>query len=574
MFSLRHFPLVLILLFFPHAALALAVSIQGMDDSELQDNIKAHIGIIGSPVNCEMSDNYQQTIEDAVATGAQALGYYKTKVHKIRLPKTDQCDALSLSVEQGPRIKIRDKNVQLDGAGKQDKVLLKLIEEFTLNVGSPLEHKKYETLKNTLQRSAQIRGYFDARFTKQEIQVDLKAYTASIDLRFTTGARYKFGELSIPQDDKAQDLIREIIPFTPGDDYHADKLAQFNQNLKLTGYFQQVVARPLVSEAQDNRVPIEVITTNKPKDTINIGGGFSTDTGPRVRLKWQRPWVNSRGHSLSADVFASAPEQNLSIKYKIPLEDPLDNYLSFQGGAKAENDNDTVSEAFTLAVQRHWGSADSDWKRIAFLRFEQERFRQGIEPRQTTTLLLPGATLSRRRTRGGLDLTWGDTQQFTVETASKQLVSDIDLTRLTVQSKWLRSFAEHRIFIRAELGAIATSDFSQVPSSLRYFAGGDQSVRGFGYETLSPLEGEQLTGGQYLNVASVEYSYPVTQNWRGALFTDIGNASDRPFKNLATGVGFGASWMSPVGPIRIYFAFGHSEDENTKRLHFSMGPVL
>jgi translocation and assembly module TamA len=574
LFALRDFPLILILLLCPHAALALTVSIQDMDDSQLQDNIKAHIGIIGSPVNCEMSDNYRQTIEDAVATGAQALGYYKTKVRTIRLSKTNQCNELSLSVEQGPRIKIQHKNVQLDGAGEQDKVLLKLIKEFTLTVGSPLEHKKYETLKNTLQRSAQIRGYFDARFIKQQIQVDLKAYTASIDLHFTTGARYKFGDLLIPQDDKAQDLIRDIIPFKQGDDYHADKLAQFNQNLKLTGYFQQVVARPLVSEAQNNRVPIEVITTNKPKDTINIGGGFSTDTGPRVRLKWQRPWVNSRGHSLSADVFASAPEQNLSIKYKIPLEDPLDNYLSFQAGAKAENDNDTISEAFTVAVQRHWGSADSDWKRIGFLRFEQERFRQGIEPRQTTTLLLPGATLSRRRTRGGLDLTWGDTQQFTVETASKQLVSDIDLTRLTLQSKWLRSFAEHRIFIRAEFGAIATSDFSQVPSSLRYFAGGDQSVRGFDYETLSPIEDEQLTGGQYLNVASVEYSYPVTQNWRGALFTDIGNASDKPFKDLATGMGFGASWLSPVGPVRIYFAFGHSGYENTKRLHFSMGPVL
>ena len=574
MFSLRDFPLVLILLLYSQASLALTVSIEGIDDSQLQDNIKAHIGIIGSPVACEMSENYQQTIEEAVATGAQAIGYYKTKVRTLRLPKTKQCDELSLSIEPGPRIKIQDKNVQLEGPGKQDKVLLKLIEEFSLNIGSPLEHAKYETLKNTLQRSAQIRGYFDARFNKQEIRVDLKAYTASIDLRFTTGDRYKFGDLDIPQDDKAQDLIREIIPFNQGDDYHADKLAQFNQNLKLTGYFQQVVARPLVSEAQDNLVPIEVITTNKPKDTINIGGGFSTDTGPRVRLKWQRPWVNSRGHSLSADMFVSAPEQNLSIKYKIPLEDPLDNYLSFQGGAKAENDNDTVSEAFTIAVQRHWGSVDSDWKRIGFLRFEQENFRQGIEPRQTTTLLIPGATLSRRRTRGGLDLTWGDTQQFTLETASKQLVSDIDLTRLTVQSKWLRSFGEHRIFIRAELGAIATSDFSQVPSSLRYFAGGDQSVRGFGYETLSPLEGDQLTGGQYRNVASVEYSYPVAQNWRGALFTDIGNASDKPFKDLATGVGFGVSWSSPVGPIRIYFAFGHSDDENTQRLHFSMGPVL
>lgn len=561
-------------LFINPSTFALTVAIEGIDDSQLQDNIKTHIGIIGAPVGCEMSDNYQQTIEKAVATGAQAIGYYQTKVRKLRLPKTEDCDELSLVVEQGPAIKIQQKNVTLSAEGKNDKVLLKLIDSFELNVGSVLEHQKYDSLKSKLQRSAQIRGYFDAKFTKAQIRVDLEAYTASITLNFDTGIRYKFGELRILQDEKAQAFINETVPFTVGEVYHADKLAQFNQNLKLTGYFQQVVARPLVSEAKNQLVPIEIITTNKPKDTINLGSGFSTDTGPRVLMKWQRPWVNNKGHSISAELFASAPEQNLSINYKVPLEDPLNNYLSFQAGAKAENDNDTVSEAFTLGVQRHWGEVNSDWKRIAFLRFEQERFQQGIDPRQTTTLLMPGATLSRRRTRGTLDITWGDSQQITLETASRQLVSDIDLTRLTLQTKWLRSFDQHKIFVRAEFGAIATNDFSQVPSSLRYFAGGDQSVRGFGYETLSPLEGDQLTGGQYLNVASIEYSYPVAQNWRAALFTDIGNASDKPFADLATGVGFGASWLSPVGPIRIYLAWGHSEFENPIRLHFSMGPVI
>ena len=266
----------------------------------------------------------------------------------------------------------------------------------------------------------------------------------------------------------------------------------------------------------------------------------------------------------------SQPEQNASIKYKVPLEDPLNNYLSYQAGVKAENDNDTQSEALTLAVQRHWGSQQSDWQRIGFLRLEQEKFTQGTDDQQTTTLLLPGLTLSRRRARGGLDINWGDKQQYTLEGATQEVVSDIDLVRISLQSKWLRSYGKHRVFVRAELGAIATNDFSQVPSSLRYFAGGDQSVRGFALNTLSPEEDDELTGGQYLNVASAEYSYPVSQNWRMALFTDIGNASDKPFKDLATGIGLGASWSSPVGPIRFYFARGNSVEETTWRFHFSM----
>ncbi|WP_339767663.1 autotransporter assembly complex family protein [uncultured Paraglaciecola sp.] len=556
------------------SAFAISVDIEGADDSSLKDNIDVYIGIIGAPVNCELTQNYRKTVKEAVTKAAQAVGYYQLETLKMSLSKDKECSELYLTVQAGSRVKISKRRIELVGTEKPDDVLQGIVDKAQLKEGSYLEQGQYEGLKSKLLSMAQVRGYFDAKFTVQEIRIDFDTYSASVDLQFSAGKRYGFGKLIIPEDDKAQLLIREVSNFKEGDPYDADKLAIFNQNLKLTGYFQQVVARPLVSKADGLNVPIQLITSAKPRDTFNIGGGASTDTGPRLRFKWQRPWVNSKGHSLSAEMFISQPEQNASIKYKVPLEDPLNNYLSYQAGVKAENDNDTQSEALTLAVQRHWGSQQSDWQRIGFLRLEQEKFTQGTDDQQTTTLLLPGLTLSRRRARGGLDINWGDKQQYTLEGATQEVVSDIDLVRISLQSKWLRSYGKHRVFVRAELGAIATNDFSQVPSSLRYFAGGDQSVRGFALNTLSPEEDDELTGGQYLNVASAEYSYPVSQNWRMALFTDIGNASDKPFKDLATGIGLGASWSSPVGPIRFYFARGNSVEETTWRFHFSMGPVL
>ncbi|WP_304611183.1 autotransporter assembly complex family protein [Paraglaciecola sp. L1A13] len=556
------------------SAFAISVDIEGADDSSLKDNIDVYIGIIGAPVNCELTQNYRQTVKEAVNKAAQAVGYYQLETLKMSLSKDKECSELYLTVQAGSRVKIGKRRIELVGTEKPDDVLQGIVDKAQLKEGTYLEQGQYEGLKSKLLSMAQVRGYFDAKFTVQEIRIDFDTYSASVDLQFSAGKRYGFGKLIIPEDDKAQLLIKEVSNFKEGDPYDADKLAIFNQNLKLTGYFQQVVARPLVSKADGLNVPIQLITSAKPKDTFNIGGGASTDTGPRLRFKWQRPWVNGQGHSLAAEMFISQPEQNASIKYKVPLEDPLNNYLSYQAGVKAENDNDTQSEALTLAVQRHWGSQQSDWQRIGFLRLEQEKFTQGTDDQQTTTLLLPGVTLSRRRARGGLDINWGDKQQYTLEGATQEVVSDIDLVRISLQSKWLRSYGKHRVFVRAELGAIATNDFSQVPSSLRYFAGGDQSVRGFALNTLSPEEDDELTGGQYLNVASAEYSYPVSQDWRMAVFTDIGNASDKPFKDLATGIGLGASWSSPVGPIRFYFARGNSVEETTWRFHFSMGPVL
>jgi translocation and assembly module TamA len=555
-------------------AIGVSVKLSGLENARLIENITAHLAVVDPPLNCHLSEDYTSRIDKTVDIAAQALGYYHVTLNSLGLTNKDNCEGLSITVLPGKRVTIRNKHVELLGEGQNDLVLMAQVRVFPLAPGDSLEHAKYDSAKRRLRSLALQRGYFDAAYQRQQIQVDVQSDVADLELVLITGSRYQFGEMILPPGSRALALIEQVRPFVTGDDYHSDLLAKFNQNLKLTDYFQQIVARPLVKDAVQNQVPIEVIMTNKPKDIYNLGGGASTDTGPRVRAKWQRPWVNTRGHSISAELFYSVPQQSLSIKYKVPLEDPLDNYLSFQAGFKAENDNDTRSENYTFGVQRHWGESDNSWKKIAFVRYELEQFQQGANPSQNTQLLLPGATLSRRRSRGGLDVHWGDAQQLTLEAASENLVSDIDLARLSVQSTWLRSMAKHRLLVRGEFGAIATSDFEQVPSSLRYFAGGDQSVRGFGYQTLSPVKDGQLSGGKYLNVLSAEYSYPLYPDWRLAIFSDMGNASNEPFENLASGVGMGVSWLSPVGPIRLYLARGNSDYEQTWRLHFTMGPTL
>jgi len=352
-----------------------------------------------------------------------------------------------------------------------------------------------------------------------------------------------------------------------------------NQRLKQTQYFRHVVVRPLVAEAIDAAVPIQVILTHKPRDNFDVGVGGSSDVGARFTGKWKRPWVNGRGHSIEAEAFISSPEQYVAVDYKVPLEDAIQNYLSYQIGYQAQNENDTSSHKWSISATRHWTVQHSDWQRSAFVRLEQETFIQGVELEQTSRLLTPGFTLSRLRSKGGLDISWGDKQTISTEFASESLLSDINMFRITAASKWVRSVDQHRFLWRAEIGGIVSNDFEQVPSSLRFFAGGDQSVRGFDYKTLSPFvldsdDERELTGGQYLAVASIEYSYPIAENWRAAAFVDVGNATEELFEDPAIGVGFGAIWYSPIGPVRLYLAKGKSDFDNTRYFHISMGPSL
>ena len=559
------------------------VDIKGIGNKRVLKNIRAHIDSLDIPTANYQFNQYQENLQSKVEVATQVFGYYHATTlitpPNINLDNSKTRKNWILQIEIGSITLVRQLSIKIEGQGAEDAQIQALISSFKLKRGEPLEHSVYEKAKNELKILAQSRGYFDFKFEQNTIKVFESLNTADITLHMNSGLRYKFGDVRFGNDTRSQTLAMSLTPFKTGDFYQASQLGLLNQRLKQTQYFRHVIVRPLVAEAINGEVPIQVILTHKPRDNFDLGVGGASDVGPRFTGKWKRPWVNSRGHALGAEVYVSSPEQYFSVDYKVPLEDVIQNYLSYQAGYQAQDDNDTKSNKWSISATRHWTVVNSDWQRSVFLRLEQETFIQGLDPEQTTRLLTPGFTLSRLRSRGGLVINWGDKQTLTTEFASQSLLSDINMFRITGTSKWVRSFDLHRFLWRAELGGIVTNGFDKVPSSLRFFTGGDQSVRGFDYKTLSPFElnsdGErELTGGQYLAVGSFEYSYPVTENWRAAAFVDAGNASDVLFKDLAIGIGFGAIWNSPIGPVRLYLAKGYSDFGETRYFHISMGPSL
>ena len=572
--------LLLLALFEVHAA---EVDIKGIDNDRVLNNVRAHIESLDIPTANYQFGQYQENLQLKVAAATQVFGYYHATT-AVTPPNAIYGSLATnknwrLQIELGPLTLVRQLSIKIEGQGLEDKAIQTLLSSLRLKQGQPLEHSVYENAKNALQSLALSRGYFDFEFEQSNIKVFESLNVADITIHIQSGIRYKFGNLRIANDTRSQTLAKRLAPFKAGDLYQASQLGLLNQRLRQTQYFRHVIVRPLVASSVDYAVPIDVILTHKPRDNFDVGMGGASDVGPRFTGKWQRPWVNDSGHSAGAQIYVSSPEQYVSFDYKVPLEDAIHNYLSYQAGYQAQNDNDTSSYKWSISASRHWTVENSDWQRSAFLRLEQETFIQGLEAEQTTRLLTPGFTLSRLRSKGGLDINWGDKQTITTEFASESLLSDINMLRVTAASKWVRSAGQHRFLWRAELGGIVTNDFEQVPSSLRFFTGGDQSVRGFDYKTLSPFEfdsdGErELTGGQYLAVASVEYSYPVAENWRAAAFVDVGNASEKLFNDPAIGFGLGAIWNSPIGPVRFYLAKGKSDFGETRYVHISMGPAL
>ena len=135
--------------------------------------------------------------------------------------------------------------------------------------------------------------------------------------------------------------------------------------------------------------------------------------------------------------------------------------------------------------------------------------------------------------------------------------------------------AKTRVLARLDLGGTLTSKLRELPPSIRYFAGGDQSVRGYAYRSLGPVDGVgDVIGGRVLAVASVEMDQQVFHRFMVAGFFDVGNAMDSANWNTEQGLGGGIRWLSPVGLVRLDLAVALSESGNPLRLHITVGPDL
>ncbi len=570
--------LLLLALLMAQPASAVEIKSSATLPAGLLNNINLHVGGIKMPTDCIVGKRLKRRLEQAIAKAIEGVAVYQYQLHSLEPIATDgesQCQQWQLELAVSPPVNIQQLDIGLYGPGAANAKLGKALAAFPLKTGMALDHQRYEQGKSDLLATANLLGFFDAQWQKSVIQIDREQNQALIHLHLATGERYQFGGLlnSLTAEDEA--LITGLRPFEPGEPYQSDKLNLFTQRLKRSGYFQSVFVRPVVQAANNRQVPLEVVFKFKPKNQYNLGGGFSSDTGPRARASWKRSRLNASGHSIESELFISEPEQSVGLRYRMPLSNPAQNFISLQLGWRNTHDNDTDSESLSISAKRHWLDQQADWQRVLHLRLERERFTQGSEPGQVTSLVLPGATVSRFRSDGELYPFWGDRQLLTIEAGSDSLASDIDVIKVLGQSRWLREIGRFRWFARAELGGIHTSDFEQLPASMRFFAGGDQSIRGFGYQSLSPMdELGGLSGARYLYTASTEVSVPVSEKWRIAAFADVGNASDTLFEELVSGVGAGVHWITPLGPVRLYLARGNSQLENTWRLHFALGAAL
>jgi len=544
--------------------------IEGIGGDE-ESNVEIYLNALEAPKYAD-NDDFLSEVEKSALSALTVFGYYQASI-EIRVSGEKPTQTVNLVINTGPKTYITLSDIKITGEGASTSRFLTLLETFKLSEGIALQHSNYESAKSSLKSLARRYGYFDAKFEKSAVEVASLNNSASVFLWFDTGPRYQFGELVFNNELPADKFVISLKNFKTGDPFDARQLSEFNTDLSETGYFKSITILPEFNNKKGLTVPLNVSATMRPQDSFNAGLGYTTDEGIRGKLRWTRPWVNDYGHSIEGNLVASIPKQEASLTYKIPLEDPLYNYVSLQTGYKMLDQNDTDTTQYLVSVNRHW-RLNNHWKRTIFLRYDHE---QGVQGQQyfSTGLVIPGVSYSRTRSRGGINTTWGDKLMGSFEISNEWWLSSDDLVKVYGQSKIIRTYSGHQFVAFAEAGAIQTSSIYNVPSSMRFFTGGDQSIRGFDYESIAPEDDQgYLLGGKFLVVGSLEYRFPITENWKLALFTDIGTATDDFSEVTSSSVGTGVVWASPVGPIRFYVAKPMTNEVNSFAIHFMIGPEL
>jgi translocation and assembly module TamA len=350
-----------------------------------------------------------------------------------------------------------------------------------------------------------------------------------------------------------------------------------------------------IDHAGKPSVPVVVTLNADNPNSVEAGIGFGTDTGPRIRAQYRRALVNDSGDSFDANTELSKTNNSLDLRYNFPMSNPLSDVVSVFGGYADQKLNQSKglkvdTKTTTLGIQRTINPV-GEWQRTYSLRYRGDELANSAINVDPTLLprpfniagasshqqaLLAGFGLNQVITKGGINPTSGYRQYYQVDVGSRSAYSDANMIILRAGVRALQTFADkHQVLLSADVGKIITNNFNQVPYNLRFFAGGDQSVRGYDYKSLSPMVNGFEVGGQNLVVGSFEYNYLFKPKLRGAVFVDAGNAFDNQFNTpIKLGVGFGVRYATPIGPIRIDLAAGVSERNPPIRLVFYIGAPL
>ena len=581
----RHNLLLLVLIpALSHAGVQLAVD--GVDDP-LKAAVIAGVSLSQYATRDVSEAQVRRLYERAdaqVGIALQPYGYYEAHATG-KLEQVGKDWRVTLHVTPGQPVNVTAIDVQLDPSVAKLGPIRSARRGIDKLKGQRLDDGAYDSARDAMSSALTANGFLDARLTVHRVDVNRGEHSAAIHLAWETGRRYRYGQVHFEGSQFREGFLQRYIPFKPGDYFDQAQLLKLQQVLNGADYFSVVNVVPQIDTAKNGVVDINV-ELSPAKRTIYTAGLFvGTDTGFGVRGGIENRWVNQYGHKWKNDIVLAQRLKTVSTQYTIPL--PGDNERSLNFGATYRDANTVTSQSRTLELVANESELWHDWVRTVGLhaltgtfdvgkRADEPESTPGVEHGSSTLVYAEGSLT--RKVADNLDFVRrGWSLSFDARSTAGDLLSSARFSQITADAKWIRAFwRNNRLILRGTLGHTWTDDFEALPPQLRFFAGGDQSIRGYSFQAIGPENTYgRVIGGNSLAIASATVEHYFTPRWGIATFIDAGNAFNGTDIHAKIGTGIGVRWRSPVGMIRVDLGTPVNDAQRHGiELHLVIGPDL
>ena len=583
----------------PLASANIDVDIHGVDE-QLRTNVLAYLSFERykkrTDLSADIIERLHNRVQREVESALKPFGYYEPKVDSEVKDLGHGDWRVSIDINPGQPVLLDKINVHVNGPGASDPLFERITVNPPLRTGERLNHARYEALKSDLQRTAATYGYLDAKLTRNELVVDPKNHTANVTLEMETGERYRFGKTTIEQTSVRDSLVRRYLRYKEGDYFDLTQVLRTQFALDDAQYFTNLEVLPQDADHQTHTVPVDIHADKSRRHRYSVGAGYATDTGARGTLTWENRRVNSLGHRFSVTVEASQVERYLlQARYIIPIGDPAVENLTFQSTIEQQQLADAT--AHTQSIGPAITKVAGNWQYVWFANAIRTTDDYPFSVSNTERLIVPGIDFASVP-KGYLGEPIFQHPFFAeIRGSNSAFGSDAQFLQLHVQLEHVFRLADKwHLLLRDELGMTVANHFEHVPAVMRFFAGGDNSVRGFAFDQLSPVDqvcrtattgpvivaaggacvqyvGSVKDGGKDLITGTVEVIRDLPHNFGVATFFDYGNAFNHFGDPLEYAAGVGFRLRLPVVTLGIDVAQPLSRSGGP-RLHINFSPKL
>jgi translocation and assembly module TamA len=585
------------LLAFRVASASIDVEIRGIDD-QLRTNVLAYLSFERykqrTDISADTIERLHNRVEREVQAALRPFGYYEPQVNSDVKDLEHGDWRVRIDIDPGTPVLIEKIDVRVRGPGATDPLFQRITSNPPLHAGDRLSHAGYEGIKTDLQRTAATYGYLDAKLTRNELIVDPKNHKANVTLEMETGERYRFGATTIQQTSVNEALVRRYLRYKENEPFDLTQILRTQFALDDAQYFKNLEVLPAEADRQAHVVPVSIHADKSRRNRYSFGAGYATDTGVHGTLTWENRRLNTRGHRFSVQVEASQIERyNLQSRYIIPIGDPAVENLTFQTTIEQLQLADVTTR--TESIGPSITKVADNWQYVWFAN-AMKTTGESAAGTKTDRLLVPGIDIASVP-KGYLGEPIFQHPFFAELRGSDSVIgSDSNFIQLKIQAERVFPMGQKwHLLLRDEIGASLVSRFSQLPAVMRFFAGGDNSVRGFAYNELSPTQtvckkdaqGNPIinatgqcdsqsvkVGGKDLITGTVEVIRDLPRNFGVATFFDYGNAFNRWGDPLEYSVGVGFRVRLPVVTLGIDVAEPLSRPGASPRLHINFSPKL